>query len=157
MNWREGCGQLAEATSHVTSGLFAPVEAMWLRTIVWLVESQLETFLFPYFSSQALWIFQKGQSLKWKKKRNSLTLAELFVVSQSSVGCSTGVNWESGHPAPPRPCTGSSAIRWQDARWTRGRQWGIQGGLSSGTWAPRAQSPNLLLLLQSCFDVFLTT
>ena len=59
MNWREGCGQLAEATSHVTSGLFAPVEAMWLRTIVWLVESQLETFLFPYFSSQALCEFSR--------------------------------------------------------------------------------------------------
>ena len=63
MNWREGCGQVAEATSHVTSGLFAPsmlsVEAMWLRTTVWLVESQLEVFLFPYFPSQALCEFSR--------------------------------------------------------------------------------------------------
>ena len=63
MNWREGCGQVAEATSHVTSGLFAPsmlsVEAMWLRTTVCLVESQLEVFLFPYFSSQALCEFSR--------------------------------------------------------------------------------------------------
>lgn len=55
MNRREGCGQVAEEASHMTSGLAFPgtvsLEATRLRTIVWLVELQLEVFLFPYFSS----------------------------------------------------------------------------------------------------------
>ena len=43
------------STTPVTSGLsfpgMIPLESPWLRTIVWLMKSQLELFLFPSLSS----------------------------------------------------------------------------------------------------------
>lgn len=87
--------------------------------------------------------------------------------SQSSLACSTRVNWESGHPSQactgqllPSDCTRQAiSPAWKNTSSEREKL--PQSGLHSGLWAlgPRAVQSSvsqLLFSFQNCFDFFLT-